>query len=111
MSVAHLLNETLTQKRVTARESDGQGGFSKLEDVVDAAFRGRISSGSAQERQRGGRSEASYIHTLFAAGGADVRRDDIFERADGTRLVVVAVRQLSLRRHVEAILEEQRAGA
>lgn len=111
MSIAHLLKETLTQKRVGARESDGQGGFSKLEDVVDAAFRGRISSGSVQERERGGRSESYYQHTLFALPSADVRRDDIFERADGTRLVVVSVRQLSLRYHIEAIVEEQRAGA
>jgi hypothetical protein len=111
VSIAHLLNESVLQERVTARASDGQGGFPKTYTTVSAALRVRISSGSVQERERGGKSEAYYVHTLYAAGGANILRDDRMTRADGTQLLVVAVRQLSLRHHTECVVEEMRAGA
>jgi hypothetical protein len=111
MSIAHLLNESVLQERVTSRASDGQGGFSKVYTTVSAALRVRISSGAVQERERAGRSEAYYVHTLYAAGDADIRRDDRMTRADGTQFVVIAPRQLSLRHHTECVVEEIRAGS
>jgi hypothetical protein len=105
------LNEDVLQERVTARASYGQGGFSRVYTTVNAALRVRVSSGSVVERERGGRFESYYQHTLFAEADAGLKRDDRLTRADGARLVVVAVRQLSIAHHTEAVVEEMRSGA
>lgn len=109
--IEHLLNEILIQDRNSDRISDGQGGFSKNYSTINDAFEARISSGSVAERERGGRREAYYVHTLYAASGADVKRDDRFTRPDGTQFIVIAKRNLSLDYHVEAVIEEVRPGA
>lgn len=110
MSIRAALIEVLQQDRPVFGANDGQGGTPRSFTPI-ATIRGRVSGGSADERERGGRPEAFYRHTLFAESGTDIQRGDKMTREDGTSFVVIAVRHLSGRRpHVECQVEELKAG-
>lgn len=103
MSITHLLNETVTQRR-EVRTPDGAGGTrADLAPIGTLAV--RIPQPSTTERFYAEQPQAEHTQPIYADPDADLVRGDELVHADGRAWRVTAVLHPSKAKYVRADCE------
>lgn len=88
MSIAHLLNESVTQYRETETD-DGAGGHRRAFAAL-GPLAVRLPQPSTTERFDAEQGQAEHTQIVYTLAGADVRKGDRLTHADGRTWRVTA---------------------
>jgi len=107
MAITHLLNQSVTVKRVI--RSDYRGGGKSREWATVGTIMARIRPAGAAERNVAQQMGVDMTHVMYCEPNADVQRNDRIEWT-GHVAEVIAVRVPSKPHHLEVDLYERVSG-